>query len=98
TKNPVRHHEMASLTFDPRFIDAASNEFEVIEFPQLFENPTPGANFSFGRGLGVGVFVEHTGPTALSISQVNVPHRAWIEIRDVQLKFVGKERKEDVTV
>lgn len=98
TKNPASHKELASLTFQPKFVEGSTNNTETIEFPQLFENPNPGANFSFGRGMGVGVFVEQTGQGELFFSSDRESRQAWIQIDEVQLKFFGKARKDDVTV
>jgi hypothetical protein len=61
-----------------------------------FVHPTPGNNFSFGRGLGVAVLVEKTGEVPLELPAV--PLSALVRVKHVELAFQGKSLNKDVTV
>jgi len=85
-----------AATILPSWCDAAAPRFEPFELTKEFLNPTPGANFSFGRGLGVAVLVEKTGEGPLELPAR--PLTALIRVKRVELTFRGKPRNEDVKV
>ena len=98
-KDPRQRKELSSLTLEPALADPKSPASpQRFELAKVFENPTPGANFSFGLGLGVAVSVEKTTPGRLSFSADQANHFARLRIDRLQLEFVGKKRKDDVTV
>jgi len=97
-KSPRQRTEMASLVFQPKFVNAKSPELQTIEFPRVFENPTPGGNFSFGLGMGVALVIEKTSPGTLEINPGTTTAQAFVRVEEFQLEFEGKKRKENVTV
>lgn len=101
TKSPADRKELAAMTFNPRFGDfsqSAAAAYERIEFTKVFENPTPGANFSFGLGLGVALVVEKVTDGVLELPATPLTPRAFLRVNDFQLEFIGKTRKDDVKV
>jgi hypothetical protein len=100
-KTPRDRKELASMTFVPRYggsSDGEKSSDERFEFTKVFENPTPGGNFSFGLGLGVALVVEKVTDGVLDFFDVRRPFYACLRVYDFQLEFVGKSRKEDVKV
>ncbi|MCH7719131.1 MAG: hypothetical protein IIB21_06635, partial [Chloroflexi bacterium] len=59
---------LVSMTFRPRFSDLKKPAFEKFELDKTFVNPKPGANFSFGSGLGVSLTLEKTTPGTRELS------------------------------
>jgi hypothetical protein len=96
-KKATEHKELAAVTFQPKFLDPQAPQWETLELPKVFENPNPGQNFSFGNGLGVAVVVEKTSPGSLELRQDEL-QRAMLRVRAIHVEFVGKPRKDDVTV
>lgn len=98
TKSPLERKDLGTLTLTPKFTAPNATgpaNYERHEFTKVFENPTPGGNFSFGLGLGVALLVEKTSPTPL----LTAPGQyACLRIDDFQLEFIGKKRKDDVKV
>ena len=80
----------------PTFASDASG-FERFELVKEFVNPKPGANSSFGAGMGIAVIVQKTSDGELRIDAGQSP-LARIRISEVHLEFVGKERNEKVKV
>ncbi len=97
-KSPNDRKEMGSVTFEPTFMPAKQDGFAEFELSKLFENPNPGANFSFGPGMGVAVIVEKTSPGKLTLPADGTPQQAYLRIDSVNLEFVGKKRKDNVKV
>ncbi|MBI5759017.1 MAG: DUF1501 domain-containing protein [Planctomycetales bacterium] len=99
-KTPAERKELASSTFVPRFGDFTqpATAYDKIEFTKVFENPTPGGNFSFGLGLGVALLVEKITDGVLELPATPISPRANLRVDDFQLEFIGKSRKEDVKV
>jgi len=90
-KTPRERHELAAVSFQPKLGD-----WQSVELEKNFINPTPGANFSFGSGLGVAVIVESRGDW--SFGTTGKFATAMLEIAEVDLQFIGKERIETVKV
>lgn len=83
---------LASSDFVPEF---AGDAWQIAELTHTFVNPTPGANFSFGAGMGVAIEVEQTSAGELTVQAGDA---AFIRVVDVELEFRGKEVDENVTV
>lgn len=96
TKNAANRKELAAVKFEPKFSVGPKAEFETIELTKEFVNPNPGANFSFGLGLGVACLVEKTTAGPLELPSTVPAARLVIEKFD--LEFVGKPRNDKVTV
>ena len=92
-KIPRKRRELASVRFTPDFSSKPNSGWKKVELEKNFVNPTPGGNFSFGSGLGVAVIVEAKRTTTLSGTSL-----AALEIAEVKLDFIGKERIETVKV
>jgi hypothetical protein len=95
-KKATARKEHVAVAFAPRWCDTAAPQYERVELTKEFLNPTPGANFSFGRGLGVAVIVEKMGDGPLELPAK--PLTALIRVKHVELTFRGKPRNEDVKV
>lgn len=95
SKIATERRELASVTFVPRFFADADSGYDTFELEKVFENPTPGGNFSFGPGLGVVIVVERTADGILAVSAED---RAFLRIDDVTVEFTGKSRIETVKV
>jgi hypothetical protein len=95
-KKATARQEHAATVFVPAWSDAAAPKFQPVELTKEFVNPSPGANFSFGRGLGVAVIVEKTAEGPLELPAK--PLTALVRIQHVELTFAGKPRNEDVKV
>ncbi len=95
-KKATARKEHVTVAFVPHWSDVAAPQFEPVELTKEFLNPTPGANFSFGRGLGVAILVEKTadGPLELPVK----PLTALVRVKHVELTFRGKPRNEFVKV
>ena len=90
-KTPRERRELAAVSFQPKL-----GEWQTIELEKNFINPTPGGNFSFGSGLGVAVIVESRGDWTFATTGTEAA--ALLEIAEVNLRFIGKERIETVKV
>ncbi len=88
---------LASIDFEPQLL-AAGDDWQTIELVKQFQNPRPGANFSFGAGMGVLLEVTRRGNQPLQVAASPQPQSASIRIADVSLEFLGKERIENVKV
>lgn len=88
---------LASLDFEPQLL-ASNEDWQTIELVKQFQNPNPGANFSFGAGMGVLLEVTRRGNTPLQLPAPQRPQSAVLRIANVSLEFLGKERIENVKV
>jgi hypothetical protein len=95
-KKATARKEHIALTFAPNWCEASAPRFEAVELTREFVNPTPGSNFSFGRGLGVAILVEKTGDAPLDLPPK--PLTAFVRVKQIDLQFTGKPRNEDVKV
>ena len=94
-KNPKDRSEHVAVAI-PIDADAAKQEeWQKIEVEKNFVNPNPGGNFSFGSGLGIGILIEKTSPGVLRLAD---SQRAFLEVDEVSLEFIGKERIDTVKV
>lgn len=93
-KLATERKELASMTFVPRFTDQPK-DFEVFTLEKVFENPSPGGNFSFGLGMGIAIIIEKTSAGVLAVANTDA---ATLEIDDVTVEFTGKARIETVKV
>ncbi len=85
--------ELASKVFVPTWA-SAPERLQRVEFVKGFQNPNPGANFSFGLGMAVGIAARRK-----TSGSVNLPAgRALLRVARVDLKFMGKEVNKDVMV
>jgi hypothetical protein len=96
TKKATSRKEHVAVAFTPRWTEVGGDQFEPVELTKEFLNPTPGANFSFGRGLGVAIIVEKTSDGRLELP--GKPLTALVRVKHVELTFRGKPRNEDVKV
>lgn len=96
SKNAAQRKALATLDVMPTGT-AKENEFEMFVLTKEFINPNPGANFSFGAGMGIAVVVEKTSEGTLEIAPGTSP-LARIHISHVQLDFAGKPRNAKVKV
>ena len=95
TKLVNESRELAAATFDAKLVAGSSDEWQTVELSKRFVNPNPGANFSFGAGMGVSIqLIKSSGGTL----QIAPGDRAFIRIADVKLEFLGKEVNDQVTV
>lgn len=90
-KSPANRKPLAIQDFVPVL---SRDVWQTIEFTHTFENPRPGANFSFGLGLGVAIVVEQAAKT----KQLQGSDRAVLVVDSVELEFIGKERNAKVQV
>ncbi|MDA0589051.1 MAG: DUF1501 domain-containing protein [Planctomycetota bacterium] len=95
TKRVNESAELGSTTFEVKLVESGSDEWQTVELSKQFLNPNPGANFSFGAGMGVSIQLVKSSGGTLSIAAGD---RAFVRISDVQLKFLGKEVNDKVTV
>ena len=80
TLNPESVQELASVEFRPTF-----GEVKACTLSKFLGSTTPGANFSIGNGLGVGIVVARS--TAGEFKPPAGPHRAWVEVHSAALEF-----------
>lgn len=84
TKNPAQRRDLASLDIRPVFHDEPGAKIEPLVLDKFLGNP--GANFTFGLGIGTALLVERTtdGP-------LDVPTRAeaFVRVERVDVKFEG---------
>ncbi len=59
-KSPLQRTDWATVEFKPALGDGKT--WQTAELTREFINKTPGANFSYGLGLGVSVVVEKKTP------------------------------------
>jgi hypothetical protein len=83
---------MAEQQIKPTLIDAANPTLQSFEFTKQFVNATPGSNFSFGLGLGVGLEIRNASGQFISVSK-----QVSLRVTRYELEFLGKERNKDVT-
>ncbi|MCI0359030.1 MAG: DUF1501 domain-containing protein [Planctomycetaceae bacterium] len=95
-KKATARKDHIALAFTPAWCEAAAPRYEPVELTREFVNPTPGSNFSFGRGLGVAIVVEKTGDVPLELPAR--PLAAYVRLKQIDLQFTGKPRNEDVKV
>lgn len=93
-KLATERKELASVSFVPQWT-AAEGGPQTIQLEKVFENPSPGANFSFGLGLGAAILIEKTSDGVLNVPATE---SAFLSIDDVIVDFTGKSRIETVKV
>ena len=94
-KLTTERKELAATSFVPRFVEPDQPGYDAFELAKVFENPSPGGNFSFGLGLGVAILIEKASDGVLSVP---VGETAYLRIDDVTVEFTGKARIETVKV
>ncbi|MBI2804659.1 MAG: DUF1501 domain-containing protein [Planctomycetes bacterium] len=87
-KDPAQASILASTSFRPVFGESPAT-YEVGRF---LGSTVPGANFSIGNGLGIGIIVEKTSPGAVTLER-----DAFLRIHGVTLTFSARPRDESVT-
>lgn len=92
TLNPEQVQELASTEFRPAFGEKLQ-EFTLAKF---LGSTVPGANFPIGNGLGVAVVVTKTSAGELKTDLAG-PHRAFVRLHSVSLRFDARPRDESVT-
>ncbi|MBI1312714.1 DUF1501 domain-containing protein [bacterium] len=90
-------HPLASLDFTPELCKPG-DDWQTVELVKQFVNPNPGANFSFGAGMGVMLEVTRRSKQPLQLPAAAEPQSVGLRIADVTLEFLGKERIENVKV
>jgi hypothetical protein len=95
-KKATIRKEHVTANFAPKWCDTSAPLYEPVELTKEFVHPTPGNNFSFGRGLGVAIVVEKVGDAPLELPAR--PLTAFLRVKHVELTFTGKPRNEDVKV
>ena len=93
-KLATERKELASMTFVPRFAEQPK-DYEIFTLEKVFENPSPGGNFSFGLGMGIAIIIEKTAEGVLTVPATEM---AVLQIDDVAVEFTGKARIETVKV
>lgn len=93
TKSPQDRKQLASIEFQP-VMPSGKNDGkpQLIELEKSFVNPSAGANFSFGLGLGVALVIEKTGEAAAKSELIE------LLVERVELSFDGKLRNAKVKV
>ena len=94
SKIATERKELASVTFVPKFTDPPHDD-QPFTLEKVFENPSPGANFSFGLGMGVAIILEKTSAGVLAVP---ADEAAILRIDEVTVEFTGKPRIETVKV
>lgn len=95
-KSPLQRRELGSMTMLPAYSEGA-DKIETFTLDKVFENPTPGGNFSFGLGMGVALMLEKTSEGPLQLP-AECPKGAFVRVHEFSLEFIGKDRKENVVV
>jgi hypothetical protein len=96
SKKATARQEHAATVFVPKWENAAAPRYELVELTKEFVHPTPGNNFSFGRGLGIAIAIEKTSDLPLELPAKALS--AFIRVKQVELTFQGKPLNKDVTV
>ena len=94
-KSPLQRAEWQSVAFKPPLTDGKS--WQKVELTREFINKQPGANFSFGLGLGVAVLVEKKGPGVLDLP-AGPARGAELLVKRVHVTFTPKPRNDNVVV
>lgn len=94
-KKPDERTELATKTIELQFSDEDAEEWQSVELTKRFANSTPGANFSFGSGMGILIQVAHVSKTP---TECTAGEWAHIRIADVKLNFTGINVNDKVTV
>jgi len=92
-KLTTQRKELVAVPFVPRYFAADQNGYEQFELEKVFENPSPGGNFSFGLGMGIAIVIEKTADGILTVGG---NEEAFLRIDDVTVEFTGKSRIETV--
>ena len=90
-KQPQAASELASQAFRPQ--SATWSEPAEALVSRFLGSTVPGANFSIGNGLGVGLIVQTRKEIILQPGE-----SAWLQLRQVRLEFQPRPRDENVTV
>jgi hypothetical protein len=64
-KNPLRRHELSSVTFQALSVIGTEPRWSKFELNLLLDSTGPGKNVSIGHGLGVAIEVEKTAESPL---------------------------------
>ena len=64
-KNPLKRHELSSVTFQPLVVVGRERRWSNFELDLLLDSTGPGKNVSIGHGLGVAIEVEKTAESPL---------------------------------
>ena len=94
SKKATNRRDLAALSVVPHWA-LPTGPPDTFELVKEFINPTPGANFSFGPGLGIAISLEKTSDDAFELPAGKF---AAVAIQKVELEFQGKERNDDVRV
>jgi hypothetical protein len=94
-ESPAGAQRAGRIAFVPRYFAPDQPGSDLFELEKVFENPSPGGNFSFGLGLGVAILMEKTSDGVLTIP---ADLMAGLCIDAVEVDFVGKSRIETVKV
>lgn len=83
-KNPQERRELASLDIRPIFHGESTPRIEPFVLDKFLGNP--GANFSFGLGIGTALIVErHTD----QVLELPVHAEAFVRVDSMDVKFIG---------
>ena len=101
-KNPLRRHELGSLTIQPPAVVGDRLRWTQFELSQILDRyEGPDKNFSIGRGLGVAVEVEKTAEGMLESSPaMGTKGEGWacLCIRSAKLRFTSHTVDDKVVV
>lgn len=95
SKTVLQRSEWHSVSFKPALTDGKT--WQPVELTKEFINKTPGANFSYGLGLGVSIIVEKKTPGLLDLP-AGQDRGAELLVKNVKIHFTPKPRFEQVTV
>jgi hypothetical protein len=95
SKKATNRRDLAAMNVVPHWPILPAAPPETFELVKEFINPTPGANFSFGPGLGIVISLEKTSDEAWELPAGKF---AAVVVRKVELEFQGKPRNDDVRV
>ena len=83
-KNPQQRRELASVEIRPAFRNESVPQFESFVLDKFLGNP--GANFSFGLGIGTAVIIERITAGALDLA---AHADAFLRLDRVDVRFEG---------
>lgn len=95
-KSAAERKELAGLDFTLNQHSDVDG-YQTVSFEKEFVNPKPGANFSFGPGLGIALIVEKTSNHVIKFTSHNQVI-VGLRLLDFKLEFTGKPRDENVKV
>jgi hypothetical protein len=83
-KKPQERRELASLDISPVFRGDSASPIEPFVLDKFLGNP--GANFSFGLGIGTALIVERRTEEALDLP---AHAEAFVRVDRIDVKFTG---------